>query len=115
MTAGTPNFNKEDNLDPSIQHVKEVLDDLMEDAVEDELSPNKYVTLPDGTDEFLPQKDLREGRGDPYVEYTNLDGEVVREFVTKENGKFDVIGQQPHFEHEKHPADFDPRQKELGI
>ncbi len=116
MTIGIPNFDKnEEILDPELRHLKEIVDPLIENAPDEKLSPNFYVTLPDGTVEFIPKKDIHGRFDDPSVEYVNEDGNVVKEHLGEKDGKFESIGQAEHFESKKHSPDYDPRQIELKL
>lgn len=115
MTNGIPNFDKGGDIDSLEKKIEEKLAPFIEAAPEEKLSPNLYVTLPDGTHEFIPKKDISGRFDDPSIEYTNMDGKIIVEHMGESDGKSDVIGRQPHFDKEKHPRDFDPRQKELDL
>ena len=115
MTNGTPNFDKDGGIDSLAKKIEEKFIPLIEAAPEEELSSNLYVTHPDGTHEFIPKKDISGRFDDPSIEYRNADGKIIREHIGEGDGKFDIIGNQPHLEKEKRPRDFDPRQKELGL
>ncbi len=115
MTNGEPNFDNGEILDPDLQHIKEAIDPLIMQAPEEELSPNLYVTLPDGTHEFIPKKDIHGRFDDPSVEYIDEDGNTIKEHLGNNSGKFEAIGQAPHIEKNKHVRDYDPRQTEFDL
>jgi hypothetical protein len=115
MTNGTPNFDKDGDIDSLAKMIEERFIPLIETASEEELSSNLYVTLPDGTHEFIPKKDISGRFDDPSIEYRNAEGKLVREHIGEGDEKLDIIGNQPHFEKEKRPRDFDPNQRELGL
>ncbi|MEI6042382.1 MAG: hypothetical protein WCQ00_02330 [bacterium] len=115
MPNGIPNFDNRETFDPEMRHIAESIDPLIAAAPEEELSPNIYVTYPDGTHIFIPKKDLKGGVGEFYVEYNDIDGKTVREYVTEADGKFDILSHPEHHDHERHSHGYDPRQKELGL
>ena len=102
-------------MDPELKHIKEVVDPLIASAPEEELSPNLYVTLPNGMNEFIPKKDIYGRFDDPSVEYTDFNGNTVKEYLSKSDGKFESIGQAEHFEIKKHTPDYDPHQMEFKL
>ena len=121
MTNESPNFGKEGPvnpsvpIDPKIEKISEIIEPLVAQAPEEELSPNLYFEHPDGTHEFFPKKGIHARFDDPYAEYEDEDGNIVVEHLGPKTGKFESIGIQPHFESTKKPDDYDPRQKEFGF